>query len=66
MIVLFCNAMFINQKYIYNKYNFKKMLISDTINSIEKLKYAINNTFGNSILAYIIIMVVDIFFNLAF
>ena len=73
MTVLFCNAMFINQKYIYNKYNFfdkkynfKNLLISDTINSIEKLKYALNNTFGNSILAYIIIMVVDIFLTWLF
>ena len=73
MTILFFNAMFINQKYIYNKYNFfdkkykfKNLLITDKINSAEKLKYALNNTFINSILAYIIIMIIDIFLTWLF
>ena len=73
IMILFFNALFINQKYIYNKYNyfdekfnFKKMLISDTINSSEKLIYSINHSFVNSILSYIIIMIIDSFLNWLF
>jgi hypothetical protein len=71
--MLFFNALFINQKYIYDKYtffdekfHFDKLLLSDTINSSEKLSYAIKHTFVNSIFAYIIIMVVDMFLTWLF
>lgn len=71
--MLFFNALFINQKYIYDKYDFfdekfhfDKLLLTDTINSSEKLAYAINHTFVNSILAYIIIMVIDMFLTWLF
>ena len=71
--MLFFNALFINQKYIYDKYNFfdekfhfDKLLLSDTINSSEKLSYAIKHTFVNSIFTYLIIMVVDMFLTWLF
>ena len=71
--MLFFNALFINQKYIYDKYtffdekfHFDKLLLSDTINSSEKLSYAIKHTFVNSIFTYLIIMVVDMFLTWLF
>ena len=73
IMMLFFNALFINQKYIYDKYNFfdekfnfKKMLLSDKINSSELLKFSIKNSILNGILAYIIIMVIDIFLTWLF
>ena len=73
MTILFINALFINQKYIYKKYtyfdeqfNFKNLFLSDKINSSEKLIYAINHTLVNSLLAYIIIMIIDIFLTWLF
>ena len=73
IMILFFNALFINQKYIYDKYaffdekfHFDKLLLSDTINSSEKLSYAIKHTFVNSIFAYLIIMVVDMFLTWLF
>ena len=73
IMILFFNALFINQKYIYDKYiffdkkfNFQKLLISDIINSSEKLQYAIKHSFLNGIYAYIIIMVIDTFLTWLF
>ena len=73
IMMLFFNALFINQKYIYNKYNFfdekynfQKLSINDKISFSEKLKYSIKNSIINGILAYIIIMVLDSFLNWLF
>ena len=73
IMILFFNSLFINQKYIYDKYNyfndkfnFQKLLVTDIINSSDKLIYAINHTFVNSIFAYLIIMVIDIFLTWLF
>ena len=71
--ILFINSLFINQQYIYNKYiffdehfHFKNLFLSDTINSSEKLKYAINHSIKNAIIAYVIILLIDIFLTWLF
>ena len=73
VMMLFFNSLFINQKYIYDKYtffdekfNFKNLLITDKINSSEKLKYAINHSFVNGLYAYLIVMVIDLFLTWLF
>ena len=70
---MFINSLLIKEKYIYDiytffdkKFNFKNLLLNDKINSSEKLKYAINHTFINSLIAYVIIMVIDIFLTWLF
>ncbi len=73
IMMLFFNALLINQNYIYDKYNyfdekynFKKLSINDRISSSEKLKYSIKNSMIKGILAFIIIMIIDIFLNWLF
>ena len=71
ILMLFFNSLLINQKYLFDKfnffnekYNFKKMQLHDDIVYSEKIKYAIKNSFSNSFYTYLIILVIDIVISL--
>ena len=71
ILILFFNSLLINQKYLYDKfnffnekYNFKNMLLNDEIVYSEKMKYAIKHSLVNSLYTYLIVLVIDIVLSL--